>query len=81
MFANRGEFARSGALMAYGSVLNAEWRRVGVLVGRILKGAKPGDIPIEQPATFELVINLRTATALGLAMPKSVLLQADQVIE
>jgi putative ABC transport system substrate-binding protein len=81
MFANRGEFARSGGLMAYGSVLSAEWRRVGVLVGKILKGAKPRDIPIEQPATFELVVNLRTATALGLAVPKSVLLQADHVME
>ncbi len=81
MIANRAEFARSGALMAYGSVLSVEWRRVGQLLAKILNGAKPAAIPIEEPSTFELVINVRTATALNLKIPQSLLLQADRVIE
>ena len=79
MSGNRAEFARAGALTAYGSVLSPEWRRAGVLVGRILNGAKPADIPIEQPTRFELVVNLKTAKALRLTVPPALLLRADQV--
>jgi putative ABC transport system substrate-binding protein len=67
--------------MAYGSVLSAEWRRAGVLVGKILNGAKPADIPVEEPSKLEFVINLKTAKALGLTIPASLLARADQVIE
>jgi putative ABC transport system substrate-binding protein len=81
MIANRAELARAGVLLAYGSILSEEWRRVGVLAGKILNGAKPTDIPIEEPSKFELVINLKTAKALGLTIPPSLLLRADQVIE
>jgi putative ABC transport system substrate-binding protein len=81
MSTNRVEFARAGALMAYGSVLSAEWRHAGVLVGRILNGSHPSDIPVEEPTKFEFVINLKTAKALGLTIPPSLLLRADQVIE
>jgi putative ABC transport system substrate-binding protein len=74
-------FAEAGALLSYGPDLNDLFRRAGSYVHRILKGARPGDLPIEQPSKYELVLNLRTAKALGLSIPQSLVLRADQVIE
>jgi putative tryptophan/tyrosine transport system substrate-binding protein len=74
------QFAEVGGLMAYGPKLSDLYRRIAAYVDKILKGAKPADLPVEQPATFELVINLKNAQALGLTMPPTLLFQADEVI-
>jgi putative ABC transport system substrate-binding protein len=75
------EFAEAGGLMAYGGMFSEMYRRVPVLVDKLLKGAKPGEVPVERPMRFDFVVNLKTAKALGMTIPQAILIQATEVIE
>ena len=77
----QSDFARDGGLLSYGPDQVDNFRRAASYVDRILRGAKPGDLPVQFPTRFEMVVNLKTAKALGLAVPQSILLRADEVIE
>jgi putative ABC transport system substrate-binding protein len=78
---NRSDFARDGGLLSYGADRVDTYRRAATYVDRILRGEKPGDLPVQFPTKFEMVVNLKTAKALGLAVPPSILLRATEVIE
>jgi putative ABC transport system substrate-binding protein len=75
------EFTDAGGLISYGSGITWMYREAGIYCAKILKGAKPGDLPILQPSTFEMYVNLRAAKALGLSIPQATLLRAKEVLE
>jgi putative ABC transport system substrate-binding protein len=75
------EFAEAGGLMAYGGMFSEMYWRVPALVDKLLKGAKPGEVPVERPMRFDFVVNLKTAKALGMTIPHAILIQATEVIE
>src|SRR5262249_26433135 len=75
------EFVRDGGLLSYGPDQVDTWRRAATYVDRILRGEKPGDLPVQLPTKFEMILNLKTAKALGLAVPPSIIMRADEVIE
>jgi len=81
MYTFRAFFMAQGGLISYGVDLVDIWRRGAYFVDKILKGAKPADLPVEQPTKFELVINMKTAKTLGLAIPQSLLVRADELIQ
>jgi len=78
---HRGQLADDGALMSYSAILADQIRRAAQIADKILKGAKPADIPVEQPTRFELVVNMKTAKTLGITFPGEIMLQATRVIE
>ena len=78
---SQSAFTRDGGLLSYGADFADNWRRAASYVDRLLRGAKPAELPVQFPTKFEMVVNLKTAKALGLTVPQSILLRADEVIE